>query len=175
MSVKIFFCVFKTKFIILVQIIYIITRVQKLLSFMICGTYFLCQYNFIHYILNDFVVFLLTVNIFFLVTGMFSLSLLVLLLAYLVLKSSRTILSSEECPCLWMRKFLICLSGYLHTFFCACQRSHPSWVESMTSMLFLFLPDTTRTIEICPSRFFNKKGLIHLCKYTQKFPYAQTY
>ena len=63
-SVKIFFCLFKTRFLNLVQIVRIVIRVQIFWCFIICGTYFFFKYNFIRCIVNDGVVLLLSVNFF---------------------------------------------------------------------------------------------------------------
>ena len=49
-------------FINFVKIVCIIIRVHKFWWFMICGTYFLCYYNFIHCIVNDSVVLFLPVK-----------------------------------------------------------------------------------------------------------------
>ena len=48
----------------LVQIVRIVIRVQKFWCFIICGTYFLCWYNFLHCIVNGGVFFLLTFDFF---------------------------------------------------------------------------------------------------------------
>ena len=65
-------------------------------------------------------------------------SLVGLLIAYLVPNFPRTLNSSEECPGSWMRQVFDFLLGYLHTFFCTCQCSHPYWGESMMRRLLIY-------------------------------------
>ena len=106
MSFKFLFSLFKNHFLNLVQIVCIIIRVPKFWRFL-CSPFFLCfiQLNLIHHIIDNSVIFYLTIN-FFLGMGLFPWSLVGLLLAYLVPKSSRTLKSSEECPGPWMIQVL---------------------------------------------------------------------
>ena len=135
-AVKLYFSLFETHPIILVQIVCIVARVQQLWCFNICGTYF-CVSIISSTALLTMAWFSCCLLIYPLGMGLLPGSSVGLPLSYLVLKSPRTLHSSEECPGPWTRQVLISPSIYLHVIFWACQYSHPSQGKSMTRRILL--------------------------------------
>ena len=163
-SVKLFFCLFKTHLITLVQIVCIIIRVHKFWCFMIFGTYFFPFSRISSTALLTMALFPCCLLKFFLGTGLPLGSLVGLLLAYLVPKYPRTLHSSEECPRPWMRQ-VFDLPARLST---CCFLQFPSLSlfsgrvhEKAASPIFCLLrPGKLASAWV---RFY-KKVLLHLCK-----------
>ena len=175
MSVNIFLSIFKNHPINFVQIVRIVIRVQKFWCFIICGTYFLCQWNFIHLIFNDGVVFLLPVNWF----PWYGAVPVVLSMPNI---RKLTFEVSQDLTFLWR------ISGAVdETVFWVSRLAIYMPFSAIARALTLIraiprrggfsslLIDVTSTFGVCPGRFLIIRFYYTFVKKTRRFSYAQTY